>query len=240
MWWLLLDLGFLLLFAGTVVLAAKRGFFATLISLAAYVLALLGAKGLSTALAPQVYERYFALQLRETVVTQLDGIAPKNYAAQVEAAFRAMPGYVRGVTQMHGVSNEKIEGILSTSSKAQAGVIENVMKNFVDPVATAVIRVMLFVAIALVLSVLLRIAGEILIHVIRHLPVIKQIDTGLGAVLGVIRGVLLVLIVALCLGVLAGYVHQSAFMEAVDQSKVESVVRNFLDSISGYVPAKGV
>ncbi|MBQ5970368.1 MAG: CvpA family protein [Clostridia bacterium] len=238
MWWLLLDLGFLVLFACTVYFAAKRGFFATLISLAAYVLALLGAKGLSSSLAPQIYERHFASQMREAVAARLDGIAPTDYSSQVDAAYQAMPGYVRGIAQMLGISNEKISDVLQTAPQAKQGVIDNVMTYFVAPVATAAIRFILFAVIALVLALVLRVVGEVLIRVIKHLPVIKQIDTGLGVVLGVIRGVLLVLILALCLSVIAGSVNQPAFMEAVDQSKVESVVRNFLNSISGYVPAK--
>ena len=239
MWWLLLDLCFLLLFAGTVYLAAKRGFFATLVSLAAYVLALLGAKGLSTALAPQIYNRFFAEQLTETVTEKLTGVLPNDYTQQVEAGLDAMPRYVNGLMQMLGISNEKIMDTLETSPLAKTNMVENVMTNFVSPVTTAVIRTILFVLIAFFLSVVLRIVGEVLIRLIKHLPVIKQIDTGLGVVLGVIRGVLLILIVALCLDLIAGSLNNPTFMETVDQSKVESVVRGFLNSISGYVTAKG-
>ena len=239
MWWLLLDVLFLLLFAGTIFLAAKRGFFKTMISLAAYVLSLIGAKVLSTALAPQVYDRFFAARLHEEVASRLQPIAPNDYMGQFEAAFDALPRYVNGLMQLLGISNESVTDTLSHAQLRKTDMVENVMTNFVSPVTTAVIRMILFAVIAFVLSVVLRIVGELLIRVIKHLPVIKQIDTGLGVVLGVIRGVLIVLLVALCLDVLAGMVNSPAFLEAVDQSKVESVVRGFLNSISGYVAAKG-
>ena len=61
---IVLDVAFLAVFALVIFIAAKRGFFATLMALAAYVISLIGAKLLSTALAPMLYENYFQAQLQ--------------------------------------------------------------------------------------------------------------------------------------------------------------------------------
>ena len=55
----LLDLGFLAVFALTIFVSAKRGFFATLIDLAAYVVAFVAAKLFSQQLAPVIFQSSF-------------------------------------------------------------------------------------------------------------------------------------------------------------------------------------
>ena len=235
---ILLDIGFLALFVLTVVLAAKRGFFATLMSLAAYVVSLLGAKLLSTALAPQIFERYFADEMRREVIERLDGVRAADYVAQFEKAIQAIPDYVNGMMQLLGIQKEDVIQKLQTSPLRKKDMVENVMANFVSPVTTAVIRTLLFVVIAFLLSIVLRFVAEGLNRVIKGLPAIKQINTSLGVVIGVIRGAIIVLLLALCLSVISGFVDNPKLLDAVQHSHVEIAARGFLNSISGYAASK--
>ena len=234
---ILLDVAFLAIFALVVFFAAKKGFFATLMALAAYVASLIGAKLLSTALAPQIYENYFADQLRETVATQLTDVGVTDYAAQIESTIRSIPEFVGGIMETLGISKEQILTQLQNSPLQGKRMIDNIMTNFVSPVTTAVIRTVLFVVIALLLSVLLRIVASLLNKLIKKLPAIKQINTSLGVVLGVIRGAIVVVLVALCLDVVAGFVGNPTLTDMVRHSYVETAISGFFNSISGYVTA---
>ena len=84
---------------------------------------------------------------------------------------------------------------------------------------------------------MLKVVFHLLNRVIKELPAIKQINTGLGVVLGVLRGVVLVFLLALGLGLVSGLVANDWLIEAVRHSYVEKWVSGFLDSISGFVAA---
>ena len=95
----------------------------------------------------------------------------------------------------------------------------------------------LFVIIACVLTAVLKIVFRLINRLIKEAPALKQVNTGLGVVLGVLRGAVLVFLVALALGLLSGLIANEWLIEAVRHSYVEKWVSGFLDSISGLITA---
>ncbi len=231
----LLDLGFLAVFGLTIFISAKRGFFASLIDLAAYVVSLVAAKVFSQQLAPAVFRSAFEAPLRTEITEGLAKVGATDYAAQIEAALRSLPASVSGVMELIGINKETLIRRLSESPLAGKNVVNSLMESVVSPVATAVIRTVLFVVIALVLSVVLRVVCTLLDKLIKKLPAIKQINAGLGVVLGVLRGLLVVFLLALLVDVVAGFTANEDFIAAAQGSFVEKAVHGFLTSISGYV-----
>ena len=233
----LLDLCFVLVLALSVVIAAKRGFFATLLDLAAYVLSMIGAKLFSAQLAPVVYQSVVQPPLRAKIVEGFGSAAGADIGAQVQAALQAIPDSIAGVMKLLGLSRESLVEKVSTMNLTGKHAIDKLMQSAVDPIATAVVRTALFVIIAFVLTAVLKVVFHLLNRVIKELPAIKQINTGLGVVLGVLRGVVLVFLLALGLGLVSGLVANDWLIEAVRHSYVEKWVSGFLDSISGFVAA---
>jgi uncharacterized membrane protein required for colicin V production len=234
----ILDLCFVAVLALSVVLAAKKGFFATLLDLAAYVLSLIGAKLFSAQFAPAVYEALVQPPLRARIAQGFGSAADADLGAQISAALKAIPDSISGVMQLLGVSREslleKVESLDLTGKHA----VDRLMRAAVDPIATAVVRTALFVLIAIVLSVLLKIVFRLLNRVIKEVPAIKQINTGLGVVLGLLRGAVVVFLLALGIGLLSGLLANEKLIEIVRHSYVEKWVSGFLDSVSGYVTAR--
>lgn len=233
----ILDLCFVAVLVLSVVLAAKKGFFATLLDLAAYVLSLIGAKLFSAQFAPAVYEALVQPPLRARIAQGFGSAADADLGAQISAALKAIPDSISGVMQLLGVSREslleKVESLDLTGKHA----VDRLMRAAVDPIATAVVRTALFVLIAIVLSVLLKIVFRLLNRVIKEVPAIKQINTGLGVVLGLLRGAVVVFLLALGIGLLSGLLANEKLIEIVRHSYVEKWVSGFLDSVSGYVTA---
>lgn len=234
----ILDLCFVAVLVLSVVLAAKKGFFATLLDLAAYVLSLIGAKLFSAQFAPAVYEALVQPPLRARIAQGFGSAADADLGAQISAALKAIPDSISGVMQLLGVSREslleKVESLDLTGKHA----VDRLMRAAVDPIATAVVRTALFVLIAIVLSVLLKIVFRLLNRVIKEVPAIKQINTGLGVVLGLLRGAVVVFLLALGIGLLSGLLANEKLIEIVRHSYVEKWVSGFLDSVSGYVTAR--
>lgn len=231
----LLDLGFLAVFALTIYISAKRGFFATLIDLGAYVVSLVAAKVFSQQLAPVIFQNSFEAPLRTEITEGLAKVGVTDYAAQIEATLRSLPASVSGVMELIGINRDQLIQKLTESPLAGKNVVNSIMESVATPVATAVIRTVLFVVIAVVLSVVLRVVCTLLDKLIKKLPAIKQINAGLGVVLGVLRGLLVVFLIALLVNVVAGFTANEEFISAVQGSIVEKAVHGFLTSISGYV-----
>lgn len=231
----LLDLGFLAVFGLTIFVSAKRGFFATLIDLAAYVVSLVAAKIFSQQLAPVIFQSSFEAPLRNEITEGLAKVGVTDYAAQIEATLRSLPDSVSGLMELIGVNKEQLLQKLQSSPLAGKHVVDSIMESVAAPVATAVIRTVLFVVIAVVLCVVLRVVCTLLDKVIKKLPAIRQINTGLGVVLGVLRGALVVFLLALLVNVVAGFSGNETFIAAAQDSLVEKAVHGFLSSISGYV-----
>ena len=230
----LLDLCFVAVFALSVFIAAKKGFFATLLDLAAYVLSMIGAKLLSSQLAMPVYTAIVQPPLRE----RIGSAAGADIGAQVAAAIQAIPDSISGVMQLLGISKESLLEKVSGMDLTGKHAIDRLMEAAVDPIASAVVRTALFVIIAFVLCAVLKVVFRLLNRLIKELPAIKQINTGLGVVLGVLRGAVVVFLLALTLGLLCGLTSNEKLIEIVRHSYVEKWVSGFLDSISGYVAAR--
>lgn len=219
------------------VVAAKRGFFATLFDLAGYVLSFVAAKIFSSSFAPQIYTQYFEGYIRERVTASLGSVASADYSSQIENAINSIPESFSGVMELIGINRDQLISQVSDANLSGENLVKNVMTNIAEPVSTAVIRTILFILLTIVFSFVLKIVVRLLDKVIKKLPAIKQINSGLGFVLGAVKGIFVVIIVALLVGVVAGLTGNKTFIDAADNSLIINTVKGLLKSISGYVPA---
>ena len=231
----ILDFLFVAILGLSVFIAAKKGFFATLLDLAAYVLSTIAAKLLSTQLAPGFYASFLQPSLRERIVAAFGTAATQDVGKQVHSALQAIPDSIAGVMQLMGLSRESLIEKVQSLDLSGKHAIDRLMRAAVDPIGTAVVRTALFVIIAFVLMIVLKLLLRLLNHVIKELPALKQINTGLGIVLGLLRGAVLVFLLALALGLISGLIANEWLIEVVRHSFVEKWVSGFLDSISGYI-----
>lgn len=229
------DIIFLAVFALVVFLSKQKGFFSSLFDFAAYVISLVSAKLLSTMFAPELYSSNFEEPIRTKIVSSLGSVATTDYSAQVENTLKQLPESVSGVMTLLGIDRDMLVEKVSQVDASGAKFIDYLMKDIVSPVATAVIRTVLFVVIAFVLSILLKVIIAFLKKSIDKMPKLKQVDSSLGFVVGIFKGTIIVFIIALLLGVVAGFIGNEQFVTSVNNSIVVKAVKGFLDSVSGYV-----
>ncbi|MGN0467940.1 MAG: CvpA family protein [Acutalibacteraceae bacterium] len=230
----IIDIILVAIFALIVAVAAKKGFFLTLFELAAYIISAAAAKLFSASFAPTVFENYFSSPIRKNISQQIGDIAQKDLSKEIEASLDKIPEQLNGILQLIGIDKESIMTQVSNSDFSGKNVIDNIMDNVVSPIAVAVIQTILFIIIVVVLTFVLRLIIKLLDRFIKKLPVIKRVNTGLGATLGVLKGLIVVTLVALVVGSLSGITKSQAFVESVNDSLIINAIRGVFTSISGY------
>lgn len=229
-----IDLLLVAILVLTAVFAAKRGFFATLFDLAGYVISLVAAKVISSSAAPGIFSSYFASPVRERITLSLGDVAKADYASQIESVVSSIPESLTGVMQLIGVDREQLLEKLSSANLKGTDLVDGIMETVAVPVGTAILRTVLFVALSVILSFVLKIVVRLLDKVIKKLPAIRQVNSGLGFVLGVLKGIFVVIIVSLLLGVVCGLIGYEPLIKGADDSIIINVVKGLMKSISGY------
>ena len=218
----MIDLLLVLIFVFAVLAAARRGFFKTVLRLGAWIVSVVLAGSLSAALAPPAYEAFAARPARALIEQQIDAAVSGSQAAQAaQQVIAELPEAVRQLADFAGVPTEGLIDNLQSnfSTEGAAALLE---QSVVAPIATAVIRLVICLALFVLLVILLRVACHWL-EKLRKVPVLKQTDWILGAALGVIKGALLVFVAALLLRAWGAVSANENFVLAVEGSRIASL-----------------
>lgn len=218
----IIDIAFLIIFAVCIITGVIKGFVKSLMDLITNILAIVVARVLSVQLAPQVFTKFF----ENSVATRLEAeIATLGNSAtdQVQSALDSIPESMNGFLSILGMDTQALTESLSQQISASGGnVLDALMVNIVTPVMTVIIKIILFVAI-FVLSVFVLKLFTVLIEKFAKLPVIKQANGVFGGVFGAVKGVVVVAVLCFAITILAGFIDNSAFLTAVDNSKLVNI-----------------
>ena len=214
-----IDLILIALWGGMVLWAMARGFFATALTLGAWIVSLTLSGVLSAALAQPLYEVLFANTARTLIESNIDSAIQGSQAAQAARQVIAdLPEALKHLAQMTGISTGSLIENLQSSAFNSASAAELLEQAVVAPIVTAAFRLIL----SIVLFAMLFFAARLItrqIAKLRRLPVLKQADKLLGAALGLLKGALLVFVTALGLRAAAALgIGGEAFAEATEQS----------------------
>jgi len=223
---LLLVLAWLLM----VWVSARRGFFKTALRLGAWIVSVALAGGLSTVLAPPAYEFFAAGAVRNMIEQNIGAAVESSQAAQAaRQVIGELPAALRQLAGVAGISTEGLIDNLKQGGFSAANAAALLEQSIAAPIATAVIRLLICLALFLLLIVALRFVCKAL-EKLREVPVFKQTDWMLGAALGTVKGILLVLALALILRSAAALSQGGDFALAVENSRIaaltEGVFRN--------------
>jgi len=223
----IIDLLLVLLFIIVVLAAARRGFFKTVLRLGAWIVSVVLAGTLSAALAPPIYEAAAARPVRALIEREIGTAVQNSQAAQAaRQVIEELPGAVRQLADFAGVSTEGlISNLQENFSAANAAAL--LEQSVVAPIATAVIRVIICLALFVLLLIALRFACKYL-EKLREVPVLKQTDWMLGAGLGLIKAVLLVFVFSLLLRAAAAIGPGGPFALAVENSRIASLTSGLI------------
>ncbi len=186
-----LDAIVIVIVAVTAIVGYRHGFIRTIIQLAGCAVAFVLALSLSSTVSTMVYDGLLRDGLHEKVETVwsetvINGAA-QTVTEQTESVIEALPGFVQTVLDAETIT----DGIRESVSNKQTGtaVADYFVDELIRPVMVAVIRFIAFLILFLILMLAIRLLAKLL-KPITKLPLIRQMDGGLGAAIGLVKGTL--------------------------------------------------
>ena len=199
------------------VVAAKKGFFLTLMSIVSAVAALIGSKVLATPIAEFLYSSF----VRNPVLTKVQAMLPESLAgndpqAVLDGLLGQLPSGVVSLADSYGI----LDGAKQFTGDAVAFFnIDNLEVNYIKPFCITAISLLATVVVFYVLFVVLRLFCKLL-NTLIYKNKKQPVNRFLGAALGVVRAVIPVAIATVLLNFAADYNVNDTLTVAVENSKI--------------------
>lgn len=195
---IILDVLIVVVVLGSIYFSYKRGFIETVLSLVGTIASYILAYTFSKPLAQLLYETPFATNLIDKINLQIENLIQENIdSAQVNST-QAITNIIESLQenfQSDLLNNINIEDIPSINVDNISQVLS---EEFVIPMIFTTMTALSFVLIFIVSSFLIKVAIKVL-NIAKYIPVIKGVNSSLGAILGaliaIIWSVIIVLVV---------------------------------------------
>lgn len=189
---MVLDIILVAAMALTVFLGYRRGFLRTMIQLVGWVAALVVALTLSTPAATFTFDTFFAKGIETQLTETFNGIAGEP-SAMLEGLVEKLPSPIGTALENNPHLLETLENLDESAADTAQSLAVSVANTVVRPLVVSLLQFLIFLVLFLLLLVVIRLL-EKLVKPIRKLPLIRQADAILGAVLGALKGVVFVML----------------------------------------------
>ena len=229
----IVDIILIAIFALVVLISAKRGFFLSLFDLMRTFISFLAAKLISQTAAPTLYSSLIEKSAQNYLSSSLGNVGTTDYVTQAEQALNSIPESFNGIMQMLGIDKNAIIDKISSTDFGGDNLVESILNNVVQPIATALMQFIIFVVLVLVIGITLKILIKLLDKIIKKLPKVKKFNTSFGAVFGAFRGLLLIVVISMLLVSVASFISNDVFIQNINNSVIIKTVQNIFAAISG-------
>ena len=215
----MLDIAVILILLLAVYIGYRRGFVKAVIKLVGCVLAVVIASVASLPLASGIFDAFAGDKLQEVIASQMTSTDTAAVAAGIEAALDKLPGPVLNALEAYGLGTP--EQIIGGVKESLDGSVEDIARSVVEvvirPVAVALLRTLCFFILFIVLMILVALVANLISRVFT-LPILRQMNGGLGAVVGIAEGVVLIFVAVTVLQLIAASSSSEAFITNKDIS----------------------
>lgn len=200
----ILDGVVIIIFLLAVFLGYRRGFFKSIIQLVGCIAAALIASGLSTPLASGVYDQFISGSIEKSIEAQIKNAGAGSVDTSLDGVLDDLPDAVTNALTMFDLGTpEQIKNKLQGSLNGTVTQISTqIEQKVVRPAAVSLLRVLCFFILFIVLMILAGLAAS-LVGKITRIPILRQTDGLLGAVLGAVQGVILVFVAVTLMSLIA-------------------------------------
>lgn len=186
MYWLLIDIIALFLIIVIIVVAYRRGFLRSLLSLFGFLIAGAFSFIFGKMIAEGIFDSLVRPWLTTLVETEVVAGTNNNIAAAVENMYVSLPGLFSGPLNFLFGSKEEITNSLNSAVTENAAGLTGSIVDLLRPMIVVLISILTILILFILCSLALRVIDRLLIQV-RRLPVIGTFDGLLGAVVGVLQ-----------------------------------------------------
>lgn len=207
----LADAVIVVIFLLFIILGVKRGFVRSVLDLVGTLAAMLVSMWFSGIAAQWVFSTFLQESLTRQVAEALQA-APAADAA--DAVLSVVPEILRGGLEAFGITSDAInQAVAGTSGQAAAAVVA-----VLSPMVVSVLRGLFALVLFVFLLVIFRILSGVVCRIFR-LPVLRQLDKGLGILLGVAQAALITVLLCFCAQALIS-VSSPWLVETIQASQV--------------------
>lgn len=207
----LADAVIVVIFLLFIFLGVKRGFVRSVLDLVGTLAAMLVSMWFSGIAAQWVFSTFLQESLTRQVAEALQA-APAADAA--DAVLSVVPEILRGGLEAFGITSDAInQAVAGTSGQAAAAVVA-----VLSPMVVSVLRGLFALVLFVFLLVIFRILSGVVCRIFR-LPVLRQLDKGLGILLGVAQAALITVLLCFCAQALIS-VSSPWLVETIQASQV--------------------
>lgn len=227
----IIDIILAALLAVCLIVGRKRGFVKSLMDLASNLIAFILARVVSVQLAPQIFAQYFEQRAYSSLNRELAS-AESSASSQVQSALDSIPESLDGFLGMLGVDKKSMASALSQKlEESGADIAEVLMNNIVSPVLTAIIKLLVFVAVFVLAVLILKIA-TLLLDKLTELPAVKQANEIFGLLFGAVKGVIVIAVACFALELIAGVIGNDSLTSLVESSRIVGAFDNVLNLLN--------
>jgi len=207
----LADAIIVVIFLLFIILGVKRGFVRSVLDLVGTLAAMLVSMWFSGIAAQWVFSTFLQESLTRQIAEALQA-APAADAA--DAVLSVVPEILRGGLEAFGITSDAInQAVAGTSGQAAAAVVA-----VLSPMVVSVLRGLFALVLFVFLLVIFRILSGVVCRIFR-LPVLRQLDKGLGILLGVAQAALITVLLCFCAQALIS-VSSPWLVETIQASQV--------------------
>lgn len=207
----LADAVIVVIFLLFIILGVKRGFVRSVLDLVGTLAAMLVSMWFSGIAA----QWFFSTFLQESLTHQIaEALQAAPAADAADAVLSVVPEILRGGLEAFGITSDAInQAVAGTSGQAAAAVVA-----VLSPMVVSVLRGLFALVLFIFLLVIFRILSGVVCRIFR-LPVLRQLDKGLGILLGVAQAALITVLLCFCAQALIS-VSSPWLVETIQASQV--------------------
>ncbi len=207
----LADAIIVVIFLLFIILGVKRGFVRSVLDLVGTLAAMLVSMWFSGIAA----QWFFSTFLQESLTRQIaEALQAAPAADAADAVLSVVPEILRGGLEAFGITSDAInQAVAGTSGQAAAAVVA-----VLSPMVVSVLRGLFALVLFVFLLVIFRILSGVVCRIFR-LPVLRQLDKGLGILLGITQAVLITVLLCFCAQALIS-VSSPWLVETIQASQV--------------------
>ena len=207
----LADAIIVVIFLLFIILGVKRGFVRSVLDLVGTLAAMLVSMWFSGIAA----QWFFSTFLQESLTRQIaEALQAAPAADAADAVLSVVPEILRGGLEAFGITSDAInQAVAGTSGQAAAAVVA-----VLSPMVVSVLRGLFALVLFVFLLVIFRILSGVVCRIFR-LPVLRQLDKGLGILLGVAQAALITVLLCFCAQALIS-VSSPWLVETIQASQV--------------------
>ncbi len=205
-----------------VVLSAKKGFVASCLDALSLAISGIASYKLCEPAAKYAYDLFIGNLVKTEFRQALDDMSKSlSVKDKVTGMLNALPETAIKLMESRGISIENLSGSVSSSlASNEEALIETVATTVGETIMLLFLNVVFFIILFILLTIVVRLVANFFSNNLEKVPVVGNLDTLLGGVLGLIKALVVVVALNVLLYIIASTAEPGSSLETIKTSQI--------------------